>query len=94
MSAGFAATAAYDENRSVRNGRFHCAIDQTHLNIVPHYARNFRRRRLSPLIVGLPTPARLSMPSALGTLARAARSVKYFSVRSADSFSATATLMN
>jgi hypothetical protein len=37
----------------------------------------------------LPAPARLRMPSALGRLARAARSAKYFSVRNADSFSAT-----
>jgi len=49
---------------------------------------------LSPFNGGLPTPARFRMPSAFRTSPRAARSRKYSSVRSADSFSATATLMN
>src|SRR5947209_598831 len=69
--------------------------DRRHpLKVVDCYTRFLARRSLSPFADGLPTPARLRMLSAFGMLARAARSAKYLSVRKADSFSATATLMS
>jgi hypothetical protein len=62
-------------------------VAQTSLRIdAGHLAGLLARRSLSPFIGGLPTPARSRMPSAFGTLARAARSAKYFSVRRAESF--------
>ena len=51
-------------------------------------------RNSSPATGALPLPARARIRFAFATLPRAARSLKKSSVLSADSFSATATLMN
>ncbi len=67
-----------------------------------HVDRNFEHRvgrftqsiTSSPFTGLAPAPARFSRPSACGVSARAARSAKYVSVRRAESFSATATLMS
>jgi hypothetical protein len=46
----------------------------------------------SPSIGGFPFPTRFKISAILAGLARRARSAKYFSVRNAEIFSATATL--
>ena len=80
--------------------------DEAHVNVEDARAPRSRRivyladreRRTvdnsSPATGGFPAPARFGIRRAFATFPLAARSAKYSSVRKADTFSATATLIN
>ena len=79
--------------------------DEAHVNVkepaaaiqVDRYLADRERRTVgnsSPATGGFPAPARFKIRSAFATFPLAARSAKYASVRKADNFSATATLIN
>src|ERR1017187_10856229 len=62
---------------------------------IPHSTSRFTAAHISsPAVGGFPRPAFLRVRFALPMLARPDRSRKYSSVRSAETFSATATLIN
>src|SRR5450759_357288 len=77
-----------------KSDRQHTTNLRLHHHAAWRFALFFLGGNSSPFIGGLPTPARLRTFSAFGISARAARAVKWSAVRSAESFSATATLIS